>query len=160
MRQYQSGQGFFVGHRYQKGNGFFGKVIKNAIFPFLKYLGKQGVKTAVAIGEDAFRNPSDIKSIAKTRLKEAGMQAIDDGANRIKEFVQTGKGIKRKSENIKGTAAKKRKTSEMKVIASRKRKPTKPKKLAKRLSKPKKAIKGRRKPKSYKFLKRNGTSSR
>jgi len=164
----QFGRGVFIGTRYQNGNGFFSRVIKNSIFPLLKYIGKQGIKTAVAIGEEAVKNPnSDLKTIVKSKLKDVGMEAIDDGAKRVKKFVQTGKGIKRKCEDIKGTKAKKPKVI-MKVLASRTRKIVKPnrvpkvkrvKKSVKRL-KSKKAIKGRKKKKQgYSFLKKNGSST-
>ena len=90
----QRGRGtFFAGARYQKGNGFFGRMVKSAVLPFLKYLGTQGIKTAVAIGEEAVANPSEFKNIAKRKLQEAGLQAVDDGAKRFKKFVQTGEGV-------------------------------------------------------------------
>jgi len=154
MRQIRvphSGGGVFVGHRYQKGNGFFGRVIKNAILPFLKYIGKKGIKTAVAIGSEAVKDPSNFKQIAKSKLKEIGMEAIDDGAERIKKYVQTGKGIKRKQELIKGPDAKKSKLT-MKVIKPRSRRFTKAK--PKIPVKKRKAIKGTRKRKPFKFLKK------
>ena len=166
----QTGGGFFVGHRYQKGNGFFGKIIKKAILPFLKYIGKQGVKTAVAIGEDAFRSTDDLKTIAKSRLKEAGLQAIDDGANRMKKFVQTGEGLKRKKAYPK-VQAKKLKTSVKQEKQKQKKssksennlKTSKSKRIvevSKTSSNPRKAIKGRSRRKPYDFLKQNGITTR
>lgn len=157
LRYSHTGSGVFVGNRYQKGNGFFGRVIKNAIFPLLKYIGKQGIKTAVAIGGEAVKDPNNFKEIARKKLKEVGMEAIDDSADRIKKFVQTGKGIKRKCETIKGAKTKKTKPNTMRVIKPRSRKVTKvkPKRLVK-----KKAIKGSRKRK-YNFLKKkkNGATT-
>ena len=168
----QYGNGVFIGNRYQKGNGFFGKLIKNALFPLLKYIGKQGIKTAVAIGEEAVKNPNQkFKTIVKSKLKDAGMTAIDDSIERVKKYVQTGKGIKRKGENIKGIDAKKS-NEDMKIIKSRRSKVSKPKTVSKR--KPKrnnskrtkaksfkkgKAIKGRKKSKkqAFPFLKKDGS---
>lgn len=129
LRFSHSGSGVFVGNRYQKGNGFFGRVIKNAILPFLKYIGKKGIKTAVAIGGEAVKDPSNFKEIAKSKLKEIGMEAIDDGAERIKKYVQTGQGIKRKEKLIKGTVEKRLKT-DMKVIKTRGLQLTEAKQLA------------------------------
>lgn len=168
----QYGNGFFIGNRYQKGNGFFGRLIKNALFPLLKYIGKQGIKTAVAIGEEAVRNPNeDFKTIVKSKLKDVGMTAIDDGVERVKKYVQTGKGIKRKGikrkgEIIKGVNAKKSKR-DMKVLKSRSRKVlksksvAKPKRLKPKSFKRKKAIKGGKKSKKqvFSFLKKDGTST-
>ena len=84
---------FFAGTRYQKGNGFFGRLVRSAVLPFLKYLGTQGIKTAVAIGEEAVSNPSEFRNIAKRKLQEAGIQVVEDGAKRFKKFVQTGEGV-------------------------------------------------------------------
>lgn len=92
--RHQRGRGtFFAGARYQRGHGFFSSMVHRAVLPFLKYLGTQGIKTAVAIGEEAISNPSEFKNIAKRKLQEVGIQAVDDGAKRIKKFVQTGEGV-------------------------------------------------------------------
>lgn len=102
-RRFQYGNGlFYKGVRYQKGNGFFGRVLKNAVWPLLKYLGKQGLKTAIAIGGEAAKNPSSsFKEIAKEKLKEVGIQALDDGTERVKKYIQTGSGLQN-SEGVKG----------------------------------------------------------
>ena len=97
-RRYQYGNGlFYSGARYQKGNGFFGRILKSAVWPLLKYIGKQGLKTAIAIGGEAARNPNNFKEIAKQKLREVGLEAIDHGAERVKQFVQTGNGVSEKS---------------------------------------------------------------
>ena len=93
----QKGYGsIYRGSRYQKGTGFFGSLIRRVITPFAKYLGEQGLKTTMAIGRDLVENPNaPIKEIAKKRLMEAADRGIDDGAKRLKKFVQTGEGLKR-----------------------------------------------------------------
>jgi len=92
------GHGVFVVRRYQQGHGFFGKIIKGAVFPLLKYLGKQGIKTAYAIGEDAARNPKrTLKDIAKRQLLKTAINSAEDGVALLKNQEQEGDGIKRKS---------------------------------------------------------------
>lgn len=102
---------YFVGRRYQRGNGFFGNMIKNAIFPLLKYLGAKGIKTAVAIGRAAVDRPNDsISLIARDKLQDAGIEAMEEGVGHVKRFVarsrkraQGGEGIRRRVKRRKLT---------------------------------------------------------
>jgi hypothetical protein len=102
---------YFVGRRYQRGNGFFGNMIKNAIFPLLKYLGAKGIKTAVAIGRAAVDRPNDsISLIARDKLQEAGIEAMEEGVGHVKRLVarsrkraQGGEGIRRRVKRRKQT---------------------------------------------------------
>jgi len=92
------GHGVFVGRRYQQGHGFFSKIVKGAVFPLLKYLGKQGLRTAFAIGEDAARNPNrTLKQIAKRQLLKTALGTAEDGVALLKEHNLEGSGVKRKS---------------------------------------------------------------
>ena len=158
----QVGRGtYFVGRRYQRGNGFFGKMIKSAIFPFLKYIGSRGLKTAVAIGREVVNDPNaDFKTVAKRKLLESGIEVLEDGAKRVKKYVQTGEGVKRrKTESIKA----KKKEPKSKVKKKLKTKTKHPKtSTAKSVKKKKKPVKKRsksRKNKPHPFLKKNGTPS-
>lgn len=102
---------YFVGRRYQRGNGFFGNMIKNAIFPLLKYLGAKGIKTAVAIGRAAVDRPNDsISLIARDQLQDAGIEAMEEGVGHVKRLVsrsrkraQGGEGIRRRVKRSKLT---------------------------------------------------------
>lgn len=91
----QTGKGMiaFKGVRYQRGNGIFSSLMKNAVFPLLRYIGVNGFAKMGEFAKEAIENPSELKSIAKRKLKEVAGKAIDDGAKRAKKFVQTGKGI-------------------------------------------------------------------
>jgi len=93
------GYGIFVGRRYQQGHGFFNKIVKGAVYPLLKYLGKQGIKTAIAIGEDAARNPAkSLKAIAKRQLLKTAIGSAEDGVALLKDHEeQEGGGKRRKS---------------------------------------------------------------
>lgn len=134
-----SGRGtYFVGRRYQHGNGFFGNMLRNAIFPLLKYLGAKGVKAAVAIGREAVENPvKSLKEIAKRKLKESGIEVMDEGMGRLRKCFQAGGGVKRlrRSEGVRRV---KRRRKSCKVVALPKRVPAKKrkKKLVKRGKKP------------------------
>lgn len=94
--RYQRGNGIYRGVRYQHGNGFLSTILDKAVYPLLKYFGKQGVRTAMAIGKEAVQNPSEsFGDIARRQLKVTGMKALDDGAKRVQRFAQTGEGIKK-----------------------------------------------------------------
>lgn len=96
--RYHIGRGtYFVGRRYQHGNGFFGNMLRNAILPLLKYLGAKGVKTAMAIGREAVEKPvKSLREIAKRKLKESGLEVMDEGVSRYRKYVQGGAGVKRR----------------------------------------------------------------
>lgn len=157
--RYQRGNGIYRGVRYQHGNGFLNTILNKAVYPLLKYFGKQGVRTAMAIGKEAVHNPSaSFGDIAKRKLKEAGMQALDDGAKRVQRFAQTGEGIKRsikRAHPVKTAAFKPAKsTKKSKHKPSKKPKPTKKSKQAKQPTRKvaKKVIKRRKKArKSFLF---------
>ena len=42
--------------RYQKGHGFFGKILSSAVLPILKYLGKKALSTGVSVGADVLQD--------------------------------------------------------------------------------------------------------
>ena len=72
----QAGNGIagFSGVRYQKGNVFFGRLFNNAVLPFIKYLGKNVLKTGANIATDLVDSDDfsldNIKDVGKRRLKE------------------------------------------------------------------------------------------
>lgn len=96
LEQAGSGVVAYTGTRYQKGNGFFGRLISGFALPLLKYFGKQGLETVGNIVTDIKENPeTSIKDILKRQSKTSLAKVTDDGANRAKKFIQTGKGAKR-----------------------------------------------------------------
>ena len=164
MRHFhQVGRGtYFIGNRYQKGNGFFGRMLRSAIYPLLKYIGSKGIKTAVAIGREAVLDPNtDMKTIAKRKLAETGLEVMEDGVKKVKEYAQSGNGVKA-SEGIKGVKKRRKRTTKKKKPTSRKtkKKPSKTKKgktkrTTKKVSKPQK----KKRSKAHLFLKKNGSAS-
>jgi hypothetical protein len=105
----QAGSGLpgFVGNRYQRGNGFFGRIFKSAILPLMKYLGKQAVATGADIAQDALDGQS-IKESVKKRGREALTTIGTAGVKRAKHFVQTGKGRKRRKKSTKKVKSKRK----------------------------------------------------
>src|ERR1700712_1748936 len=95
----QAGTGLtgFQGYRYQRGHGFFGRLISKAVFPLLKFLGQRAVSTGADIATDVLVNKRDFKQAAKERLKNEGKELASAGVQRAKKFVLEGKGRKRKA---------------------------------------------------------------
>ena len=92
--RYQNGRGFvqFVGRRYQRGHGFFGRIWKGITLPLLKYIGKRGLESAGNILTAAATQPQNIKDILIDEGKRVASQAIEDGSNRARKFIQEGEG--------------------------------------------------------------------
>ena len=147
--RYHIGRGtYFVGRRYQHGNGFFGNMLRNAIFPLLKYLGAKGVKTAIAIGKEAVEKPvKSLRDIAKRKLKESGLEVMDEGVSRYRKYVQGGSGMKRRRTESVGRVKRKRSESVRRI----KRRPPsrKVKRVTRRLKTKKKKAKKRKAIKRY-----------
>ena len=159
MRYYKNhiGRGtYFVGRRYQRGNGFFGSMLKNAIYPLLKYLGAKGIKTAVAIGKEAVENPhASLKTIAKQKFTEAGVEAMEDGLGRVKRLVQGGGGLKRKRRSSEGI---RRVTKRRKIVRRKKQVGLGYKRNTKQTAAKRKQTRRRRRPSSF-LTRNNGIAS-
>ena len=95
MEQYyinQAGYGqlFYRGVRYQRGHGFFGRLISGTVLPLLRYLGKKALGTATHVATD-YLSGENIKKSIKRRGKETASNVLEDLSNKI----QKGEGIKR-----------------------------------------------------------------
>lgn len=107
----QAGSGIvtYSGNRYQKGNGFFGRLISGFAMPLLRYFGRQGLETLGNVVADIKENPDEqIKDVLKRQVKKTLVNTTTDGADRVKKFIQTGKGIssnKYKSKTLKRSAS-------------------------------------------------------
>lgn len=156
---FQAGSGLpgFQGLRYQKGYGFFGRLLRGTILPFLKTAGKKAAKEGIGLAEDLMAGQK-IKTAAKNRGKSLAKQVARDAIELAKSKIasqQEGRGIigrvnhikrqrKRTVKRKKGTV--KRRRSKKKPTKKRKKKATKSrqkkaKKSKKRKRKtPKKAI--------------------
>lgn len=94
----QAGTGIsgFQGYRYQRGHGFFGRLISKAVFPLFKFLGQSALATGANIASDVIVNKRNLKEAAKEHLESAGKDIANAGIQRAKKFVLEGKGRKRK----------------------------------------------------------------
>ena len=110
MNQAGSGIAGFQGSRYQKGHGFFGRMISGTVMPILKkvlpYLGKTALNTGADIISD-LQTGETFKSSAKRRLKETGKRVGAKTMSKIKEITGEGK-KRRKRRRVKVAARKKR----------------------------------------------------
>lgn len=96
LNQAGSGIATYTGLRYQKGNGFFGRIMKGFALPLFKYFGKQGLSAAGNLVSEFRANPDKgIKELLKDQAKTSLSNITQDGADRLTKFIQTGKGVKR-----------------------------------------------------------------
>lgn len=107
----QAGTGItYQGVRYQRGHGFFGRILSKAIYPLLRFMGKQALGTAANIASDVILDKQNFKESAKKRLNETAEDITKEGVKKVKTFVQDGSGErKRKRSKIVKKVNKKRK---------------------------------------------------
>jgi len=114
----QAGSGLtgFQGVRYQKGHGFFGRLLNKAIYPLLRFFGKQALNTGVNIASDVIENDQDWKESAKNRFKETSKNVIKAGLDRARKYQQEGSGRRKRkrSKSIKRTTKQAKKSTKRK----------------------------------------------
>lgn len=123
----QAGNGIsgFEGIRYQRGNGFFGNILKSAALPLLKYLGRQVLSTGVDVAKDVM-DGEPIKEAFKARSKAKLRDVATDAINRADAYRQTGRGRRarrsgsKKNRKLKREAPKNRR-SKTKPVSRKKR---------------------------------------
>ena len=101
-RQAGTGIAGYSGVRYQKGNGFFGRLITGAVLPVLRYLGRQALKTGANVAQDVLDGQEFNKAV-KTNLNTSAREVAYEGVRKLKEM--TGSGIVTKDvfeKSIKG----------------------------------------------------------
>ncbi len=108
--QEQAGTGIqgFEGVKLQRGHGFFGRVLNRAIYPLLKFLGKQALNTGVNIGTDVIENKQGWRESTKSRMKETGQNVLLAGLKRARKYQQTGEGGRRRRKRRRVTKSIKR----------------------------------------------------
>ena len=112
IEQAGSGISSYTGNvRFQKGHGFFGRILSGGIIPLLKqvlpFLGKQ----ALAAGTDivgGLNSGSSFKEATKTAMKRRVGSLADDALVKIKSklYDQDGNGIDRKRRKLKRRSTK------------------------------------------------------
>jgi len=98
----QAGSGIvgFQGVRYQRGHGFFGRILSKAVFPMLKFLGRRALGVGADIASDVIVDKQNLKQAVKRRFEDEGTELAKAGIKRAKKYVQTGgkkKSIKRRT---------------------------------------------------------------
>lgn len=100
INQAGSGLGGFSGHRYQKGDGFFGRLIAGTVLPLIKkalpFLGKAALNTGVDIVRDVAEG-QQFKESLKRRIRKTGDNIADKAISKVKEITGGGRGKKSKS---------------------------------------------------------------
>lgn len=142
-----SGLGGYSGVRYQKGHGWFGRIISGGIVPILRrvlpYLGKRALETGVGVATDIM-DGENFKSSAKKRFKSIGKRVEEDTISKVKQMTGGGyrKKRRKKASRIMNFGLKMNKRRMSRVKSKQKLK-TKPKRKSKR--KVKKRKKSRKK---------------
>ncbi len=106
INQAGSGIAGYSGVRYQKGHGFFGRLLSGAVMPILKYLGKKALSTGVNIGTDLLQG-DNFKSTMKKRLKSAGLDIVEDALEKVRNSKQSGSGRRKRRKSLKRRSYKK-----------------------------------------------------
>jgi hypothetical protein len=121
VNQAGSGIAAYSGTRYQKGNGFFGRIITSLI-PVLKSAGKffakKALKTGVNIGSDLLGG-ENFKISVKKRLKSTGLELAEDALDRIRNMKQSGEGMKRRKKSQKNNSKKVSRKRKLSVLQLR-----------------------------------------
>jgi len=94
----QAGSGLvgFEGARYQKGHGFFGRLISSFAKPLLGYLGKKALGVGKDLAGDILQG-KNLRESGKRRLKQ-GLKAVGQDALSYgkRKLDQVGTGVKRR----------------------------------------------------------------
>jgi hypothetical protein len=119
----QAGSGLvgFHGVKYQRGHGFFGRILSKAVFPLLRFLGAKALSTGAQVANDVLTDDKDWKESMKTRFTAAGKDVAQAGIKKATEYLQKGSGRKRKR-LTKTKVIKRRKVSNIKKKPSKKKK--------------------------------------
>ena len=98
-RQAGSGLGGFAGVRYQKGDGFFGRMMSGTVLPIIKrvlpYLGKTVLNTASDIFGDVSQGEK-FKESFKRRFKDTAGQVGEDALSKMKQLTGAGRRRRRR----------------------------------------------------------------
>jgi hypothetical protein len=127
--QSQAGSGIsgFQGIKYQRGHGFFGRLLAKAIYPLLRFFGKQALNTGINVATDVIKDKRNFKQSLKTRGRETGQNILEAGLKRAQRFQQTGEGggkrrrKTRKRKNVNKSSKKDNRKRKAKAIKRQKR---------------------------------------
>lgn len=97
-QQAGSGMAAYSGVRYQRGNGFMGRLWKSGFMPIIKkvlpYIGRKALSTGIDIMDDV-ADGQTLKGSVKKRIKETGDTVANDTIMKVKQMTGTGRKRKR-----------------------------------------------------------------
>lgn len=103
VKQAGSGIGGFSGLRYQKGDGFFGRMVSGAILPLIKkvlpFLGSTALSTGMNIMSD-ISSGQKFKESAGKRFRETAADIEDKAMAKVKSLTGSGR-RRRRTKRIK-----------------------------------------------------------
>lgn len=118
LEQVGSGISIYAGSRRQKGHGFFGKILRTAVVPVMRYLGEKALSTVADIGKDVIHG-ENIKTSAKKRAMDVRNQIEDDALSKARSVIcQEGSG-RRKRRKVQKKTNKKRKTKVKRSVSKK-----------------------------------------
>jgi len=127
----QAGNGLaaFAGVRYQRGHGFFGRLMSKYVVPILKMIGKNALKAGSNIASDLVDSDNfsmnNVKEVGKHRLAEQTKTMVKRAAEKILEGEGARRKYKRRKasvQNIKNKKLRKKRSSKKSKKQSRKNK--------------------------------------
>jgi hypothetical protein len=113
VNQAGSGLGGFSGVRYQKGDGFFGRMMSGSILPIIKkvlpYLGRQALATANDIAGDLSQGEK-LKESFNKRFKSAAGRVGQDAMAKVRQLSGSGRRKRKRRVAVCKNVVKKRVT--------------------------------------------------
>ena len=106
----------------QKGSGFFGRLIKGTIWPFIKQILPYAKNKALSgVGDlvSGLQEGKSLKEAGKSALKRTAGDMFSDATREISSQFQKGSGIRRRKRKSNKTANTRRKTKR-RVVKARK----------------------------------------
>ena len=123
VNQVGSGLPGFQGIRYQRGHGFFGRLLSGAIMPFLKQvlpsLGKRILPSFAGLAQDIVAG-ENVKQSAISRLKEAGTNVADESLEMLKSKLR-GSGRGQRSRKRRRSKAQKSRSKSKKAYKKKRK---------------------------------------
>lgn len=124
LSQAGSGISGFSGIRYQRGSGFFGRLISGGILPIIKkvlpYLGKKAMDVGLDIADDVMGG-ENFKESAQKRLKGSAKGVAADAIAKMKQMRGSGIRRRKRRRGAKVKPQKKRKTRRKAITTIKRR---------------------------------------
>lgn len=129
VNQVGTGLPGFQGLKYQKGHGFFGRLISNTLIPLFKTMlpslqaiGAKSLPSVMGLASDIISG-ENVKQSAINRLREGGKNMAEETLEQLKSRLQSGSGRRRKRRRSikKKVITKRRKTYKKRTIRRKKK---------------------------------------